>query len=79
MSPIDKVEVELAAIIGERRMTLGDVLRLRRGAFMELSRPAADHLVLTVGGCAIGAGQLRRAESGVLQAQVTTAWNAPEK
>ena len=79
MSPIDKLEVELAAVIGERCLTLGDVLRLRRGAFMELNRPATDHLTLTVGGCVIGEGQLRRSEGGALQAVVMSAWRSPEK
>ena len=74
MTLLDKVEVDIAAIVGERRLRLGDILRLRRGGLIELNRPAADHLTLAVEGCEVGAGQLVRAADGALQAVVTTPW-----
>ncbi len=52
-----KLKVPLLVMVGERRMTMEEVLSLGPGAIMELERPADSDLILMVNNKSIGAGQ----------------------
>lgn len=55
-----ELELPVSVEIGRLRMTLGQVLRLPRGAVLELGRPVDQPLELRVSGKLIGKGQAVR-------------------
>ncbi len=52
-----KLSVPLLVMVGERKMSVEDVLSLGPGAILELERPADSDLILMVNNKPIGSGQ----------------------
>ncbi|RMH11722.1 MAG: FliM/FliN family flagellar motor switch protein [Gammaproteobacteria bacterium] len=52
-----KLSVPLLVMVGERKMSVEDVLSLGPGAILELERPADSDLILMVNNKTIGSGQ----------------------
>lgn len=62
MSALDKVEVVLDVAVGSRAISLGDVLKLQRGALIELERAGPGKADILVGGQALARGKLNLAD-----------------
>jgi flagellar motor switch/type III secretory pathway protein FliN len=58
VSPLDKVEVTLDVAVGARTLSLGDVMKLQRGALIELERAGPGKADLRVGHQLLGQGRL---------------------
>lgn len=58
MSALDKVEVILDVAVGGRTISLGNVLKLQRGALIELDRSGPGKVDVLVRGQALARGRL---------------------
>ncbi len=54
------IEIPIIAVMGEKIMTLNDVLNLTIGSIIQLDKPAKEHLDLMVNNQRIGKGQTVR-------------------
>jgi len=54
------IEIPIIAVMGEKIMTLNDVLNLTIGSIVQLDKPAEEHLDLMVNNQCIGKGQTVR-------------------
>ncbi|MEO1009375.1 MAG: FliM/FliN family flagellar motor switch protein [Planctomycetota bacterium] len=50
------LEVPIVVVLGERSMTVGEVMALKSGSIIELSRPAEEDLFLCVNNRTTGRG-----------------------
>jgi flagellar motor switch protein FliN len=55
-----RIEVPLIAVMGEKRMKLGEVLALKPGTVLELGKPADEPLELMVNDRRVGHGRAVR-------------------
>lgn len=72
MIALDKIDVEVLAVLGERMMRLSDVLRLQRGALIELHRECEGHVNLSVGGVDVARGRLECGQGDCLTVVVAS-------
>ena len=64
MSALEKVKIELTVVLGEARMPVHQLLRLGRGAVIELQATEDDDVTIYANETAIAKGQLNlRGES----------------
>ncbi len=70
LSRISEVPVEVSAVLGNARMTVGSLLALEAGAVVELDRDIDDEIDICVNGSVVAKGALM-IEDGRLGIEIT--------
>lgn len=70
MSSLDKVEVAVAAVIGTYDLPLAALLRLGRGARLQLETAGPEAVAILANGIAVGRGRLIEGRGGKLAVEI---------
>jgi flagellar motor switch protein FliN len=65
IAPLEEVPVEIEIELGQRVLTMREVLRLREGSVITTSRSAGDNIDIYLGGVLCGSGEIVVVENSI--------------
>ena len=77
MSSLDKVQVEIAVVIGTRQLPLSTVLRLGRGARLRLDGGGVEAVEILAGRIEMGRGRLIQGRDERLAVEIAEVFSKP--